>query len=102
MKLPALEHLTGTYFNQDFHATHGGVWETVAAFMEDEPALATDLPDEIASALNNFPTEESMQRYLIGVGCEYWPQPEDNGYRGWLTEIARRVTEATQPTQRVD
>ena len=92
---PALEHLTGTYFNQDFHATHGGIWETVAAFMEDERELAERLPGEINSALINYPTEQQMQDYLTGIGCEYRVQLEDNGYRGWLTEIARRVEAAT-------
>ena len=92
---PALEHLTGTYFNQDFHVTHGGVWETVAAFMADEPELAALLPDEIGSALIQYPTEQLMQDYLADIGCEYRAQPEDNGYRGWLTEIARRVEAAT-------
>ena len=91
----AIEHLTGTYFNQDFHVTHGGVWETVAAFMEDEPELAARLPDEIRSALIRYPTEQLVQDYLAEIGCEYRAQPGDSGYRGWLTEIARRVEAGT-------
>ena len=84
----------GAYFHQDFYEAYGGVWETVDAYVADDPRRE-QLPDEIGWALEHYPDEEDLRQYVFDLGCEYRVQPEDNGYRGWLTEIARRVEAAT-------
>ena len=37
MSTPGLDYLLGTYFHQDFRLVNGGVWETVEAFIGDDP-----------------------------------------------------------------
>jgi hypothetical protein len=91
MNTPALEHLMGAYFHQDFHDLYGGVWETLEAFAADSPNEACRLPGEIAGLLGSHPSEDAIDDYLDRLGCEYQPRPEDGGYRGWLEEIARRA-----------
>jgi len=86
----------GSYFHQDFFLVHGGVWEAVQAFIDDDPDDARLLPGEIATVLTHFPDEASLERYLDDLGCAYRAQAQDGGYRGWLTEIARRVEAATR------
>ena len=86
----------GAYFHQDFYVVHGGVWETVQAFVADDPEGALHLPTEIRSTLERYPDEQSCESLLDELGCEYSPQPGDGGYRGWLSEIAR-VVEAPTP-----
>jgi hypothetical protein len=92
MNTPALEHLMGAYFHQDFHDLYGGVWQTLEAFVIDSPDEAARLPEEIALALSAHSSDDALERYLDQLGCEYRPQPGDGGYRGWLEEIARRVS----------
>ena len=95
MKTPRLKELMRAYFHQDFYAAYGGMWETVDAYVADDPVDSSKLPDEIGWALEHYPHEDELRQYVLELGCEYRVQPEDNGYRGWLTEIARRVEAAT-------
>ena len=88
-----LRQLIGAYF----HDVYGGVWHTVDAFIADDPIESARLPDEIAWALTAFPTEAATESYVTSLGCSYQPQRGDGGYRGWLTEIARRVSASIQP-----
>ena len=100
METPLLKRLLRAYFHQDFFEVHGGVWETVDAFVADDPEGASLLPAEIVWVLDHYPSENEVDLYLDELGCQYGPQPGDGGYRGWLTEIARRVTEATRAAGR--
>ena len=92
MNTPALEHLMGAYFHQDFHDLYGGAWQTLEAFAADSPDEATRLPAEIAFVLSAHSSDDALEGYLDELGCEYRPQPGEGGYRGWLEEIARRVS----------
>ena len=100
MDNPELKKLMAAYFHQDFDEVHGGVWETVDAYVRADPVRASLLPAEIDRVLQELPTEDEVDRYLDGLGCQYLAAPEDGGYRGWLTEIARRVSEATRAAGR--
>lgn len=100
MKTPRLKEMMGAYFHEDFFEVHGGVWETVDAYVTDDPIDASKLPNEIDWTLEQYPDEQDLRKYVRGLGCSYRVQPEDGGYRGWLTEIARRVTEATRAAGR--
>ena len=84
----------GAYFHQDFYESYGGVWETVDQFIHDAPNNAARVPDEVRQVLKRYDTDEQVEAFLDQVGCEYLAQPGDGGYRGWLTEIARRVESA--------
>ena len=65
------------------------------------PINASKLPNEIDWTLEHYPDEQDLPQVCAsGLGCSYRLQPEDGGYRGWLTEIARRVTEATRAAGR--
>ncbi len=94
MKTPALRHLMGAYFHQDFFVSYGGVWETLEQFTRDAPEEAELLPREIGLVLDTHATEAEVEAFLNELGCEYLVQPDDGGYRGWLTEIARRIRAA--------
>jgi hypothetical protein len=95
MQTPALKRLMAGYFHQDFHDAYGGMWEAIDAFISELPEDAARTPDEINWVLGNFETEAAVETYLDQLGCDYNVQPEGGGYRGWLTEIARRVESAT-------
>ena len=95
MQTPELRQLMAAYFHQDFMDVHGGVWEAVDAFVRVDPGRAGALLSEIELVLRELPTEPEVDMYLDQLGCEYWAPPEEGGYRGWLTEIARRVAAAT-------
>ena len=91
MNTPALEHLMGAYFHQDFHDLYGGVWKTLEAFTAASPDEAARLPDEITRLLVSHPSDQAIEEYLDRLGCEYRPPVDSGGYRGWLEEIARRA-----------
>lgn len=94
MNTPALAHLMGAYFHQDFHDLYGGVWQTLAAFTSDSPVEAAELPREIARVLNAYESDHEIEGYLDRLGCEYRPEAGQGGYRAWLEDIARRVSVA--------
>jgi hypothetical protein len=93
MNTPALAHLMGAYFHQDFHDLYGGVWQTLDAFTSDAPEEAAQLPEEIALLVNTH-SDQEIELYLDRLGCEYRPQESEGGYRGWLSDIARRASVA--------
>lgn len=95
---PALRHLVGVYFNQDWFEDYANEDAAVAAFVAESDDLVARLPDEIAWVLSEYSTEAEVERYLDLQGCEYLPPASFGGYRGWLTWIAERVRTAT--TQR--
>lgn len=95
MQTPALKHLMSGYFHQDFALVHGSPSDTVAAFVRDAPEEALDLSHEIESILAQLPSDQDVERYLEQLGCEYFAQPEDGGYRGWLNSIAKQVRRTT-------
>jgi hypothetical protein len=92
----ALEYFLSNYFHQDFNVEFGSVWGAVNAFVSEEPGLAQAVPEEIEHLLATRPEERDLDEYLTRLGCQYLAQPDDGGYRGWLTEIARRVAAATR------
>lgn len=86
---PALRHLLGAYFNQDWADFYPNEPETVAAFVDESPGYVDELPGEIDWVLAAFTDEESLEKFLESQGCEYLPQGVT--YRAWLQQIADRV-----------
>ena len=87
---PALEYLLGTYFHQDFRLEHGGVWQTVEAFLAENPDDATALPGEIDAVLGALP-DADLPRLFAEFGSDFAPTAEIGGHRGFLVELARRA-----------
>lgn len=92
----ALDYLLRNYFHQDFNLEFGNEWQALEAFLRHDAHLAPPVPAQIEELLVTHPSESALDDYLDSLGCEYRPTPEDGGYRGWLTEVARRVREATK------
>ncbi len=93
---PALEQLMGAYFHQGWYLDAADEWGVVDRFVAESPAMAAKVPAEIARVLATQVTEEAVEKYVADLGCEYWADPQEGGYRGWLTEVASRVSAATR------
>jgi hypothetical protein len=91
-ELPALDHLLGLYFHQDWALEDDTPWDVVDHFVREEPQLAAGLSDEVDEVLSRQPTEEHLwhlvHKELI---CSYLPTADGWTYRAWLLAIADRV-----------
>jgi len=85
---PALDHLLGSYFHQDWRRD-GTEHEVLETFMADEPDLAVALPPEIDDLLSGVPADEDLGRVLLDKGGQYAPRSPAGGSRAWLQEVAR-------------
>lgn len=85
--LPALSHLTGAYFHQDWdeELTYP---DLVEAFVHESPDLAPLLPDELAQ-LRSLP-EDQIDALLEQLGCEF-SLVRDETWHAWLDDLDRRV-----------
>ncbi len=91
IETPALEHLTGAYFHQDWFEDIGDSDRVVARFIEESPALAPLLPAEIDALLHALDDEGDVHVHLLDLGCEFRAYPEEGGYSGWLRHVAAQV-----------
>ena len=96
MNTPSLKNLIGAYFHQDFYDLTGDEQQTVDTFVREAPVLAERLPREIRKVLTEFSDEDALVAYLDSLGCDFDPSAQYGGYRAWLTEVARRVSAATE------
>ena len=94
---PALWQFLGAYLHQDWPLEFDDEWAALGRFAEDSPELAGQLPVEIDLVLRANGSEGDLRTFLIGEGCNYIPDAQTGGYRGWLTEIARRVSASIEP-----
>lgn len=91
-KLPALDHLMGAYFHQDWDLDHEDEWAVLDDFIDKEPASARLLPAEVDEVLRTLRTEGELKGLLVDQLGGYFLADWDGGtYRGWLTGIAERV-----------
>lgn len=91
IETPALEHLMGAYFHQDWFSEHRDEWENLNDFVDGEQALVRRLPGEIELVLSEFSSDEQIKDFLLELGSCYTTRNDPGGYREWLWEIARRV-----------
>lgn len=93
--VPALTHLMGAYFHQDWDLD-GDEWDVVDLFIRQEPRSATALPADIDETLAAFPSEADLRAFILDElgGC-YVADADGGTYREWLTRIAERVRAAT-------
>ena len=85
--LPALRHLAGAYFHQDWDTDDDYV-ELIPTFVRESPDLAHLMPDEI-DRLRPL-TEEEIDAVLEEFGFEY-RLVRDETWHGWLDDLAARV-----------
>lgn len=90
METPALDHLLGAYFHQDWRQD-GTEREVVGTFVADEPDLAAALPHEVDALLSDVPGDAELERILREKGSYYMPTVGTGGYRPWLHAIADQV-----------
>ncbi len=94
MSTPALKLLLGAYFHQDWFEEYGGEAAAVAAFIQESPTLAQQLPAEVEELIRSVGGDnEAIASVLADMGCEFQVQ-DDETYSGWLRDVARRVREA--------
>ena len=91
---PALGQLSGVYFNQGWAVDYRSWEEAVDAFIAESSEDVPSLPDEIARVLDAYDSDEHLRGFMLAQGWAYRPRPEDGGYLGLLTGIARRVEAA--------
>ena len=93
--LPALRHLTGVYFHQDWDHDYGTYPRALATFLRDSPDLAGPLLDEL-DRLRALP-EAELDRVFEDLGCEFTLTGGET-WQGWVDDLARRVEHASQTT----
>ncbi|GAA2143393.1 hypothetical protein GCM10009844_15840 [Nocardioides koreensis] len=87
---PALWEFLGGYLHQDWALEFTNEWQALDQFISDAPELASSMTDEINRVLSEHKSEDDLHAYLAQLGANFRPLDEA-GYRGWLSEIARRV-----------
>lgn len=90
---PALWHLFGVYFHQDWDLA-GPDWEAVIAEYnaEVEPEDARRAADEITVLLRDTPDDGELRRIVLDdFDCGYLPEPGGFTMRAWLMEMRRAL-----------
>lgn len=94
-EVPALAHLMGTYFHQDWDVD-GTEWDVIDLFVREEPAYASVLPAEIDETLAAFSDESDLRSFVLDdLGACYLADADGGTFRTWLIQIADRVRAAT-------
>ena len=71
---PALWHLLGAYFHQDWYDEYAAEVDAIDDFIRGSGDLAPQLPGEIDWILEAFADDTALEAYLDSQGCEYVPQ----------------------------
>jgi hypothetical protein len=96
--LPALDQLMGAYFHQDWEDEAADEWAVLDLFVAGEPDTAELLPGEINHVLTQLQSEAELKHLVIEeLGGSFLADWDGGTYRGWLTQIADRVRQATGP-----
>ena len=92
---PALAHLMGGYFHQDWDADYPDQTAAVADFVAGSPTWAPSVGTEIDALLRDDPSEVDLADHLLALGCEFTTKAGTETYRAWLVEVARQVATGT-------
>lgn len=90
-RVPALAHLFGAYFHQDWDLA-GPDWRHVVAeyTAEVDPKTARAAATEIGTLLREAPDDEELRRIVLReLDCCYLPEPGGLTMRAWLLEMQR-------------
>jgi hypothetical protein len=83
------------YFHEDWVDDYPGPWDVVDEFIRDDPQLAAELPEEVDSLLQLYPSEVQLKEFLDGLHFCYYVKAHGWTYRGWLLAVADRVKQTT-------
>lgn len=83
------------YFHEDWVDDYPGPWDVVDDFIEDQPQLAAELPEEVDRLLQEYPSEAQLKQLFWELHCCYHIEADNWTYRGWLAAVAERVKQAT-------
>ncbi|MGA8258271.1 MAG: contact-dependent growth inhibition system immunity protein [Nocardioides sp.] len=92
IEVPTLKYLMECYYHQDFYEFDGTEWGALDEFLSRDSSLAPKLPAEIAVVLAHVETESELADFVAQLGAQVHWDDTPGGYRGWLAEIARRVS----------
>ena len=82
------------YFHQDWDSYGPDSRAVTEVFASEWPALAAQLSDEVDVALAEHGTDEDMEAFLEGLGCQTDAMTPSGSYRTWLTELAAYARDA--------
>jgi hypothetical protein len=82
------------YFHEDWVDDYPGPWDVVDDFMADQPQLLAELPEEVDSLLQQYPSEVQLEQFLDGLHFCYYVKADGWTYRGWLLAVADRMKQA--------
>lgn len=91
LDLPALRHLAGAYFHQEWVEDHGSYPELVYAFADQSPDLALRLLEELP--LCRLLSEQELDALFDQLGCEL-TLASDETWHLWLNDVEWRVRDA--------
>jgi hypothetical protein len=90
----AVTELVQGYFHEDWGDDYADPWDVVDDFIDDQPQLAADLPEEVNSLLQQCPSEVQLKEFLDGLHFSYYVPADNWTYRGWMTAVADRMKQA--------
>ena len=99
LETPALAHLAGAYFHQDWFDDLGDCDRVGATYVADSPGLAPLLPAEVGALLAEVSDDVELQAHLLDLGCEFRAYPEEGGPRAWLRYVAEAVQRHRDPSR---
>ena len=82
------------YFHQDWDSYGPDSRAVVEVFVADDPELAAQLSDDVDAALAEHRTDEDMEMFVDGLGCQTDAMTPSGSYRTWLTELAAYARDA--------
>jgi hypothetical protein len=82
----------GAYLTLDWPEEYGDPWSALADFIRSEPALAPQLPVEIATLLDGQPSENQLRALIVDdMGSGYTPEGDGTSFREWLSQVQTRA-----------
>lgn len=73
---------------------YSGPWAAVDDFIDDRPELVAGLPEEVDRLLEQYPSEEQLEQFLLRAHFCYYVKAHGWTYRGWLLAVADRMKQA--------
>jgi CdiI immunity protein len=98
--MPALAHLMGASFHQDWMMDGGSIDDTVEAFLQEPADLACAAVADIDLVLARDYAEGGLTAELVAMGCGYFAGEHDSDCRAWLTVLRDRIS--SSPPRKAD